>query len=128
MKALPIAALTLVLGLGGTAALLHAQAVPSDASSDKKPAVKATRVPRLTQPWSKMGSLTPEQKVKIGEIHKANLAEKKKLDEKEESDIMALLNDDQKAEVTKLKEDGGAAKRKGSDTPAAEPTTKPDGM
>ena len=28
MKALPIAALTLVLGLGGTAALLHAQATP----------------------------------------------------------------------------------------------------
>ena len=126
MKVLSIAALTLVLGLGGSAAFLHAQSTPGDAPETKKPA-KAMKIPRLTQPWSKMGSLTPEQKVKIGEIHKATLAEKKKLDEKEEADIMGLLTDEQKGEVTKLKEDTGAARRKGPAEPA-EPTTKPDAM
>jgi Spy/CpxP family protein refolding chaperone len=127
MKILPIAALTLALAFGGSAALLHAQAVPSDASSDKKPAAKVTRVPRVTGVWAKMGSLTPEQKTQIANIHKQTLAEKKKLDEKEQADIMALLNDEQKVELAKINEDAAAAKRK-APTPAAEPATQPDGM
>jgi Spy/CpxP family protein refolding chaperone len=64
---------------------------------DKKPMGS-----RLTQPWSKISSLSDEQKSQIREIHSKALAEKKAIDEKERADIMALLNDEQKSEAQKL--------------------------
>src|SRR6188768_4494539 len=57
---------------------------------------------RLTQPWTKIDSLSDEQKSKIKEIHAKAVAEKKAIDEKERADIMALLNDEQKTEAQKF--------------------------
>ena len=57
---------------------------------------------RLTQPWSKIDSLSDDQKTKIKEIHSKAVADKKAIDDKERADIMALLNDEQKAEAQKF--------------------------
>jgi Spy/CpxP family protein refolding chaperone len=57
---------------------------------------------RLTQPWSKISSLSDDQKSQIRAIHAKAVADKKAIDEKERADIMALLTDEQKAEAQKL--------------------------
>jgi Spy/CpxP family protein refolding chaperone len=75
---------------------VQAQDAPADKPKDKKPSA------RLTQPWNKISSLSDEQKTQIREIHAKAVAEKKAIDEKEQTDILALLNDDQKAEAQKL--------------------------
>ena len=59
---------------------------------------------RLVQPWSKISSLSEEQKTKIREIHGKAVAEINAIREKENADILALLNDEQKAEAQKLME------------------------
>jgi len=69
---------------------------PADAKADKKPAG------RLFAPWSKMTSLSDDQKDKIKDIHAKTLAQIKEIHEKEEADIMALLSDKQKDEVKEL--------------------------
>jgi len=74
-----------------------ALAVRAAETGGKKPASG-----RLTQPWSKIDSLSDEQKTKIKEIHAKAVAEKKAIDDKERTDILALLNDEQKAEAQKL--------------------------
>ena len=57
---------------------------------------------RLTQPWSKISSLSDEQKTKIREIHGKAVAEINAIRERENADIMALLTEEQKAEAQKL--------------------------
>jgi Spy/CpxP family protein refolding chaperone len=69
----------------------------TEAKAEKKPATG-----RLTKPWSQVSSLSDEQKSKIRQIHAKAVADKKAIDEKERVDILALLNDEQKAEVEKL--------------------------
>jgi Spy/CpxP family protein refolding chaperone len=68
----------------------------------------------LVAPWNKL-SLTDEQKNKIIDIHMKANAERKVIDDREEADIMALLNDTQKAELEKMnaeKKAQAAEKRK----------------
>ena len=69
----------------------------AETGGDKKPMSG-----RLTQPWSKIESLSDEQKTKIKEIHGKAVADKKAIDDKERADILVLLNDEQKAEAQKL--------------------------
>jgi Spy/CpxP family protein refolding chaperone len=57
---------------------------------------------RLTQPWSKISTLSEEQKTKIREIHGKAVAEINAIREKETADIIALLSEEQKAEAQKL--------------------------
>ena len=57
---------------------------------------------RLTQPWSKISSLSDEQKSRIREIHGKAVAEINAIRERENADIMALLTEEQKAEAQKL--------------------------
>src|SRR5688500_12870172 len=57
---------------------------------------------RLTQPWSKISGLSEDQKTKIREIHGKAVAEINAIRERENADILALLNDEQKAEAQKL--------------------------
>jgi hypothetical protein len=66
---------------------------------------------RLTKPWRDMSSLTDEQKKQIAEIHRKAVQDKKVVDDREKADIMALLNDPQKAELKGL-QDKEAADRK----------------
>ena len=60
---------------------------------------------RLVQPWSKISSLSDEQKTKIREIHAKAVAEINAIREKENAEIMALLSEEQKAEAQKLVEE-----------------------
>jgi Spy/CpxP family protein refolding chaperone len=68
----------------------------ADAPKKDKPA----RAMKLTKPYSLIeSSLTQEQKDKINAIHAEFLAEQKKLKEKEDTDIKAVLTDEQKKEL-----------------------------
>jgi Spy/CpxP family protein refolding chaperone len=59
---------------------------------------------RLVQPWSKLTTLSEDQKAKINEIHlKANAA-KNEIDKKERTDIIALLSAEQQTELKKVEE------------------------
>ena len=49
--------------------------------------------------------LTDEQKSQIGEIHTKASAEIKQIDKQEDTDIEALLTDDQKAQLKKIEDD-----------------------
>ena len=73
------------------------------AEKAEKPAAKP-KTPKLFGPWPKLATLTDEQKIKIDEIHKASLEEQKKIREKEEQDILAVLTPEQKAELAALAE------------------------
>ena len=90
--------LRLAVGIGvlmfvGAGVWVHAQ----EAEKPKK-----NPSARLTQPWSKISTLTDEQKTKIREIHGKAVADKKAIDDKERTDCLAVLNDAQKAEAEKL--------------------------
>ena len=75
------------------------------ADSEAKPARGAqARQVRLTKPWSGLASLSDEQKRQINQIHRKAVAEKRAVDKRERDDIMALLNDQQKAELTAMEE------------------------
>ena len=76
---------------------------------------------RLTQPWSKMSSLSDDQKDKIKAIHAKTLDEIKALHDKENTEVMALLSDDQKAEAKTLIEQSMANRKSRSADSAAAP-------
>jgi Spy/CpxP family protein refolding chaperone len=112
------------LALGAGISLFAGSAVAQDAEKTPttKPA-KPMKGPRLVQPWSKMESLTDEQKIQIADLHKKAVAEKKKIDEQEEADIKALLTDEQKVELQKLLEDTAVKRKAGPKKPEAETET-----
>ncbi len=104
--------LALALALGIASPVLTNTAFAEDAA--EKPAKqekKEVKGPKLWGAWAKLASLTPEQKIKIKEIHEKALAEKRKIEEQEETDIMALLTDEQKVELQKNKEEEAAARK-----------------
>ena len=61
-------------------------------------------------PYNKLTGMTDEQKMKISDIHRKFLADRKALEDKQEADVMAVLTDEQKAELDKL-----AAEKKAKD-------------
>lgn len=77
----------------------------ADNSAQKEEKPKSGKPGKLVMPWREMTSLSDDQKQLIFDIHKKTIEEKKKLDAKEREEIMALLNDEQKAEAKKLEED-----------------------
>ena len=78
---------------------------PSDMEhQDAKPA-KGSSSKWGFAPFNKLSNVTDEQKQKINDIHRKANAERKSIDEKEEADIMALLTDEQKAELDKMEAD-----------------------
>ena len=88
MRAKPLLAVAALVLLGSF--VVRAQ--------DKPKAIK------LVQPWSKITTLSDEQKIKLNDLHiKAN-AEVKAIRDKEEADCMAVLTDEQKAELKKAEE------------------------
>ncbi len=56
---------------------------------------------RLVKPWSDLSTLNDEQKAKISEIHAEYVEKINQLREDEEAAIMALLTEDNKAELAK---------------------------
>ena len=67
-------------------------------------AEKPAKPPRLVKPWSGLTDLTPEQQTKIADLRKSFNEQRKAIDVKENEEIMALLSEEQKAEVEKMTE------------------------
>ncbi len=86
------AALTLATGSMLIAA--NVTTAPATQPADAKP-----RMRKLTQPWSFLKTLTPEQTAKIEKIHADAGEQIKKIDAKENDDIVALLTPEQVAEL-----------------------------
>lgn len=102
---------------------------PADVSAAGAAAAEAApaqrRLGRLTQPWSRLSGLSEEQKTRIREIHAAAIAEIHRIEAQEKQDVIALLSDEQKAELKKIEEETRASRktRSGASTqpaPAAE--------
>ncbi len=71
------------------------------------PTTKPTTKPaggRLFAPYSKMSSLTEDQRLKSQEIHRKALADIKEIEAKQSSDIMALLYDEQRKELREVED------------------------
>ena len=66
---------------------------------------------RLFSPWSKMTSLSDDQRMKISDLHKKALADIKAIEMKQEDDIKALLSEDQKKELRELQEKESADRK-----------------
>ena len=62
-------------------------------------------------PYNKLNTLTEEQKAQITAIHRKALDEKKAIEQREEEEIMAVLTDENKAELEKLLADEKAEKK-----------------
>ena len=71
----------------------------TDAAAQTPP---RTRAPRLVQPWSQLTDLTEDQKSKILAIIGKTNDEIAAVRAKERTDIMALLNEDQKKKAEEL--------------------------
>ena len=117
----------MALSITGVALRAADEQKPADSSekTEKKEEKKTSSAGgRLVQPYSKLTSLSDDQKDKIIAIHKDFNAQRKELDKKEREQIMALLNDDQKKEVEKIegeKKSGGTKKsEKPSDSSSSE--------
>jgi Spy/CpxP family protein refolding chaperone len=73
---------------------------------------------RLTQPWNKLTDLSDDVKTKIIAIHRKSVEEVNAIRAREREDILALLTEAQKKEVTDI--EAQARVRRGSTTrPAA---------
>jgi hypothetical protein len=89
------------MAVGVCAMMLAAVVFVHAAETPDQPKKKAPAA-RLTQPWSKISTLSDGQKIQIREIHAKALADKRAVEAKEREDILALLSDEQKAEAQKL--------------------------
>jgi Spy/CpxP family protein refolding chaperone len=77
---------------------------PADkpAATEKAGKKAKAKTVRLVKPWSDMTSLSDDQKTKINDLHKKALAEIKEVKQREVDAILAVLNEEQKAEYSKL--------------------------
>jgi Spy/CpxP family protein refolding chaperone len=99
-------------------ASLHAQTSPSPdpASAPTEAGSTTPRPPKHPDFISQLPDLTDDQKAKIANI-KATVTDKKD----QHTQIMALLTDEQKAELKKLRADWAAAHPKPTKAPASTP-------
>ena len=70
-------------------------------AKEAKDTVAKTDV-KLVLPWSKLTSLTAEQKDQINAIHQKALAEISAIRKRENTEIRALLTDEQKSELREI--------------------------
>jgi Spy/CpxP family protein refolding chaperone len=97
----------------GVLALAVVVAVAAISYSDDTttpPASEKPKAVKVNSPWSKIKSLSDDQKQKIHEIHAKALADIKEIRTKETADITALLTDDQKTELAKIQADSAKPK------------------
>ena len=87
-------------------------AARADAKGDAKASTAAeARQVRLTKPWRDLASLSDDQKRQINQIHRKATQEVKAIEQREHDEILALLNDQQKAELKAMLEKDAAAKK-----------------
>jgi Spy/CpxP family protein refolding chaperone len=76
----------------------------ADVAAPPTTAPASSKSVRLTQPWSKLASLTDAQREQIARIHKKALEEEKAARQRETAAILELLSDGQKLELRQLQE------------------------
>lgn len=81
------------------------------AKSESESAEVSDRPVKLVKPWSQITSLREEQKQKISAIHRKALDEIKVIEAKEKQDILAVLSDEQKAELKAAQQKDAAARK-----------------
>ena len=86
------------------------------------PATVYSRSPRLVQPWTKLTTLSDEQREKIYQIHRKSRDQIRQIEAQERKDVLALLSDDQKLELVRIDENETVA-RKVKAAAARSPTT-----
>ena len=108
------AALAVLVGLASAAALAA-------------PTTKPSAGPKVAKPWSLMQSLSGDQRGKIAVIHKATLRKIRDLKEAENDEILALLDESQRAEYEKVMAmpKGKAAAAETDVEEVGQPATKP---
>jgi len=85
---------------------------PAAARRQGQGAAAAQRRPaRLTQPWNKLTTLSEDQKNQIRAIHRKAIDEIQVIEKRERADVMALLNEAQKAELQKITEEEAVARK-----------------
>jgi hypothetical protein len=96
-------------------------AAKAAAKKDTRASAQAEARPvRLTKPWRDLTSLTEDQKRQINQIHRKSVADVKAIEQREREEVMALLSDQQKAELTALTEKEAAERKaKAADKPKA---------
>lgn len=90
--------------LSGVAVLLGAAVLAATPGGDS-PATstpKRQRAARLTKPWNELKDLTDEEKTKILGIHEQANEQVNAIRMKEHQDILAVLTDEQRKEVSEI--------------------------
>jgi Spy/CpxP family protein refolding chaperone len=97
------------------ALFVHAAPTTKPSSPTAKPSM------RLFSPYSKMATLSDDEKEKIHEIHRKYLDDLHDLERKQTDEIAALLTEDQKKELREIEDkiSADAKARAGSKTPMA---------
>lgn len=122
MRVLPQLIAAAALIVAAQVALVHADEPTTKPTKDKK---EMTHGPRLVQPYSKMTTLTPDEKEKIAAIHKKAVDDAKVIEDKEASDIDALLTAPQKAELEQIKDEAKVKNKTKEADKKAHPATEP---
>jgi len=97
-------------------------------AAGRTPTTNPNRSYRLPQPWSKLQSLSQDQRRQIYEIHHRALDEIKKVEQRERAEILTLLSDQQKLELVESEEEKAVAqklKAAADRNPATAPATAP---
>ena len=106
-----VAAAVVAAALCGSSAILFAQDAKPAAAQEKKMKKEKVKVVKLTKPWNQIASLSDEQKAKINEIHKKAVEDRQAIDKREHEEAMAVLTEEQRTELAKMKEDEEVARK-----------------
>ncbi|HLL88845.1 MAG TPA: hypothetical protein VK324_06045 [Tepidisphaeraceae bacterium] len=118
------------LAFGGATALLRAEEMGGGdgaAAADVKPKAEKPKKLKLPRRYNELSGLTDEQRQQIDSIHDRAVAEIKVIEERERSEIMAVLTAEQRAELTAADEKMSAerkekaAKKKDEKSAATQP-------
>lgn len=106
---------------------IRAAEEPADKDKSESKDAKPKKL-RLVKPWADITSLTDEQKAKISEIHADFIEKINQLRDEEEAAVMAILTDENKAELAKNEAERKQANKERAAARRAEKggaTTKP---
>ncbi|MGD0540824.1 MAG: hypothetical protein ABSB33_04820 [Tepidisphaeraceae bacterium] len=86
------------------------RAIADDATTNPSDDMRASRM-RVGAPFNKLTDLTEDQRAKIKDIRAAASEQERQIRQKEHDDIVALLTDDQKKELSDIEAKEAAEKK-----------------
>jgi Spy/CpxP family protein refolding chaperone len=119
---------TVVLRADDAASPAAAKEPTKQEKAEAKRAAKAeVKELKLVEPWKNITTLSAEQKAQINAIHQKTVDQVAELRAREKVDILALLTDEQKAELKAYEEQRAAERKLKNNKDAKEPAAKSDG-